>query len=314
MLPKPRGALSEALFCALQDVDEASGDLSGTEPDSREDAQISLWALYELHYRGFDDVAEDLEWDVTILGVRRTLEQSFEDLLRSRFEPPEVAASFEESLSSYIEAHDGPSLATFVQRHAEHGQVLQLLKARTIYHLKESDPVAWLVPRLGFRTQAALMELQYDEYGAGNANRLHSHLYAKGVDACGLRSQYGAYIDEAPLEVLEQNNAMSMFGLHRRLRGAALGHLAAFESTSSRPCRRMAQGLSRLGFPQHMVDYYDEHVEADAVHEQLAVHSICASLVESEPSQTEDVFFGAFTCLDLESRFAAAFLAECDAA
>ena len=148
------------------------------------------------------------------------------------------------------------------------------------------------------------MELMYDEYGAGDPNRLHSHLFARGMEAAGLRAEYGAYVDEAPAEILEQNNAMTLFGLHRRWRGAALGHLAAFEATSSLPSRRMAQGLERLGFAPELVEYYTEHVEADAVHEQLAVRTICGSLVEAEPTLADDVFFGAFTCLDLEDRVA----------
>ena len=96
---------------------------------------------------------------------------------------------------------------------------------------------------------------------------------------------------------------MSLFGLHRRLRGAALGHLAAFEATSSLPSRKMVQGLERLDFPAELVDYYAEHVEADAIHEQLAVRTICGSLLEEEPQLEESVWFGAFTCLDLEDRF-----------
>ena len=40
---------------------------------------------------------------------------------------------------------------------------------------------------------------------------------------------------------------MSLFGLHRRLRGALVGHLAAFEMTSSIPNRRYGDGLRRLG-------------------------------------------------------------------
>jgi hypothetical protein len=97
---------------------------------------------------------------------------------------------------------------------------------------------------------------------------------------------------------------MSLFGLHRRLRGAALGHLACFEATSSVPSRRLALGLERLEMPREMTDYYTEHVEADAVHDQLAVRAICGSLLESEPELLDDVFFGAFTCLDLEARYA----------
>ena len=125
-----------------------------------------------------------------------------------------------------------------------------------------------------------------------------------GCTRSGLESAYGAYINEAPVEILEQNNVMSMFGLNRRLRAASLGFLAAFETTSSVPSRRIAQGLDRLGFPAEMIEYYTEHVEADAVHEQLAVRTICGVLIEEEPALYDDVYFGAWTSMDLEDRYA----------
>jgi hypothetical protein len=157
------------------------------------------------------------------------------------------------------------------------------------------------------------MELQYDEYGDGDPNRLHHHLFARGMDAVGLRSEYGAYVDDALPETLELNNAVSLFGLHRRLRGAAMGHLAAFEMTSSLPSRKMVQGLDRLGLAGPMSAYYDEHVEADAIHEHLAAQDICGTLAEDEPDQAADILFGAWTCLDLEARFATALLEQWDA-
>ena len=178
------------------------------------------------------------------------------------------------------------------------------MRVRSVYHLKEADPTSWVIPRLPTAAKAALVELQYDEYGAGDPARLHAHLFARGLAASGLRPEYGAYVDEAPLEVLEQNNAVSMFGLQRRLRGAAVGHLAAFEATSSMPSRRMAQGLERLGFPEELVGYYTEHVEADAVHEQVALRDVCVTLVREEPALEPDVWFGAWACLDLEDRTA----------
>jgi hypothetical protein len=165
------------------------------------------------------------------------------------------------------------------------------------------------VPRLPVRAKAALMELQFDEYGGGNPNRLHAHLFAKGLESVGLRSEYGAYVDDALLETLELNNALSLFGLQRRLRGAAVGHLAAFEMTSSLPSRKIVQGLERLGLDGAMAGYYDEHVEADAIHEQLAARDICGTLAEDEPEQAGEILFGAFTCLDLESRLAVALFA-----
>jgi hypothetical protein len=254
-------------------------------------------------------VGEDKEWDPRLLGVRRGLERQLEARLRARWpghepDPDDFAAD----LFTYIEGHDGPSLSRYVQTEATEEQVLDLLRCRSIYHLKESDPTAWVVPRLPVVAKAALAELLYDEYGAGDPNRLHHHLFARGMEAVGLRSEYGAYLDDVPLEVLEMNNALSLFGLHRRLRGAAMGQLAAFEATSSVPSRWMAQGLDRLGMANEMIAYYTEHVSADAVHEQLAVRSVCGGLVEAEPEQTTEVFFGAFTCLDLEARLAATLL------
>jgi hypothetical protein len=72
----------------------------------------------------------------------------------------------------------------------------------------------------------------------------------------------------------------------------------------------MVQGLERLGFPQEFVDYYAEHVEADAVHEQLAVHVICGGLLAEEHRLEGDLWFGAFTALDLEDRVARSVLAR----
>lgn len=304
LTPKARGALSAAVAAVLASPSER---VDAPDPESAEDAAIALWTLYELHYRGFEDVDDELEWHPGLLGVRRELEQDLETRLRSRWSPevPEAPdGDIGEALFAYVAAHDGPSVARHVQSSADEQQVLELFRLRSIYHLKEADPTAWVVPRLPTGPKAALMELQFDEYGDGDPNRLHSHLWTLGMDALGLRSDYGAYVDDVPVEVLEQNNTMSLFGLHRRLRGAALGHLAAFEMTSSMPSRRMAQGLARLGLTGPMVDYYAEHVEADAVHEQLAARSICGALVAAEPTLAPDVFFGAWTCLDLEDRFA----------
>ncbi len=303
-LPKPRGALSEWLVARL-----AGTEVPGAAPaaDSPEDEAVSLWTLHELSYRGFEDVRLDVDGDPDVLVVRHRLEATLEERLRSRWtgsdaSPGDVPAALE----SLVAADDGPSLADHVRRHADREQVLELLRQRSVYHLKEADPTAWVVPTLPVRAKAALVELQYDEYGVGDPNRLHAHLFARGMQAVGLRPEYGAYVDDALVETLEINNALSLFGMRRRLRGAAVGHLAAFEMTSSLPSRKLAQGLDRLGLAGPMSAYYDEHVEADAVHEHLAAHGICGTLAEDEPDQVDAILFGAFTCLDLEARFARA--------
>lgn len=301
--PDSRGPLSDVVLDALR-----SGHTprlaEAPEADGIEDAQLALWTMYELHHGGFEDVSDDLEWDPYVLGVRRRLEADFEKTLRDRAPAPPQPGSFAETFFDFVADHNGPSLSAHVHRHATEEHVREFLRHKSIYHLKESDHTTWVIPRLSGPVKAAVMELQYDEYGAGDPNRLHATMFADGLQASGLESEYGAYINEAPVEVLEQNNTMSMFGLNRRLRAASLGFLAAFETTSSIPSRRIAQGLDRLGFPPEMIAYYTEHVEADAVHEQLAVRTICGVLLEEEPALYDDVYFGAWTSMDLEDRYA----------
>jgi hypothetical protein len=83
-----------------------------------------------------------------------------------------------------------------------------------------------------------------------------------------------------------------------------VGHLAAFEMTSSEPNRRYARGLRRLGVPESALTFYDEHVEADAVHEVIAVHDLAGSLAAQEPGLAGDILFGAEALLCLDARFA----------
>src|SRR5215218_640401 len=64
-----------------------------------------------------------------------------------------------------------------------------------------------------------------------------------------------------------------------RLRGRLCGHLAAFEMTSSLPAKRVVAGMQRLGLHQDAWEFFDEHIEADAVHEQVAAHDLCGALV-----------------------------------
>ena len=312
-LPKPRGGLSEWLVSRLSSPDATGASGASPSPDSWDDECLALWTLHELSYRGFEDADDRAEWHPTVLGLRHELESALEDRLRSRWEAAgptavDVPAEVPAALAALVASDDGPSLADHVRRRADREQVLELLRQRSLYHLKESDPTTFVVPRLPVRAKAALMELQYDEYGDGDPNRLHAHLFARGLEGVGLRAEYGAYVDDAIPENLEMNNAGSLLGLHRRLRGAAMGHLAAFEMTSSIPSRKIVQGLDRVGLAGPMSDYYDEHVEADAIHEHLAARDICGTLAEDEPDQAPEILFGAFTCLDVEARFATAML------
>jgi len=186
--------------------------------------------------------------------------------------------------------------------------VLEQLVLRSPYQLKEGDPQTWAIPRLRGRAKAALVEIQSDEYGGGRADRMHAELFARSMRSLGLDGTPNAYLDHIPALSLANVNVLSMFGLHRRLRGALCGHLAAFEMTSSLPSKRVVAGMQRLGLGQDSWEFFDEHIEADAVHEQVAAHDLCGALAAAEPELVDDVLLGATACLELDARVATATL------
>jgi hypothetical protein len=311
-LPQPRGPLSSHVVSVLSTEPTGSwpaddwSDRVDDVPDvlGDEDFHLALWVLFELHYRGFDSIP-DHEWDPHVIALRTRLEQRFEAELRRVThghveEALAGSADLFDQVGVVVDAVEGPNLAGYLQREATREEMLDFLAQRSLYHLKESDPHAFVVPRIDGRAKVALAELQYDEYGAGRPDRLHSQLFADAMVACGFDADYGAYVDRVPGHTLAVNNVMSLFGLSRRLRGAALGHLAAFETTSSVPCRRIAGGIERLGLPDVVAAYFHEHVEADAVHEQVAIRDICGGLVEVHPELRADVLFGVAACLHLD--------------
>jgi hypothetical protein len=309
-LPSARGETSELLLRELcrtpHDLPLGAPAVDRGDPLDDEDLHLSLYLCYELHYRGLPGVDERWEWEPSLLALRRELEARFEAGLADQVPRPGVvpaAQDMDVALHGIAEADDGPSLSTYLEREGTPEQFLEFVVHRSAYNLKEADPHSWAIPRLSGRPKAALVEIQADEYGGGRPDRVHARLFADTMDALGLDSRYGAYVEHLPGVTLATVNLMSLFGLHRRWRGAIVGHLALFEITSAIPNRRYGNAVRRLGFEGAATGFYDEHVEADAVHESIAALDLAGGLAAQEPARTEDVLWGAQALAEMEGRF-----------
>ena len=62
--------------------------------------------------------------------------------------------------------------------------------------------------------------------------------------------------------------------------------------------------LRRLGADDDTVDFFDEHVTADAVHESIAAVDLAGGLARQDPSLTPDILWGAQALIELEGRWA----------
>lgn len=328
-IPETRGPVSSALFKVLAQAPDAAGpgldglyslvvrQLAGTgDIIADEDIQLALFCLYELHYSGLDGVSDSWEWEPALIRVRRLIEEPFEAALRAaakeaagNFELPDGIAMTSDAVADVLfglaATDTGPSLSRYVARKSTLDQLKEFLVHKSMYQLKEADPHTWAIPRLSGRPKAALVEIQADEYGGGRPERMHSALFARTMRGLGLDDSYGAYVDTVPAISLASVNLMSLCGLNRRLRGAITGHLAIYEMTSSQPNRFYGNGFRRHGFGPDITHYFDEHVEADAVHEQIAGRDLAGGLVEAEPQLLADVLFGATAVMAIDSRLTA---------
>ncbi|WP_062210342.1 iron-containing redox enzyme family protein [Streptomyces sp. NBRC 109706] len=315
-LPEARGELSAGLLAALAGEARplpALAAVAGADPWGG-DLQLTLYALYELHYRGFAGVPDAREWDPELIGLRVAAEERFLAALRAALPPGrDVDDALGELLvepaavgggsagSGGAAGSDGSGgsdgdetvgVGQFLAREGELWQLREYAALRSLYHLKEADPHAWVIPRLRGRAKAAMVAIEFDEFGAGRADRAHARLFAELMTDLGLDPTYGRYLDAAPAEALATVNLMSLLGLRRALRGALVGHFAAVEVTSSPGSRRLAEAMRRTGAGPAAEHFYDEHVEADAVHEQVVRREVIGGLLADEPGLAADVVFG----------------------
>ena len=305
-LPAPRGPWTDWLFDQLTSPAHPTSAplLPVSDPLSDDDAALALYVLYELHYRGFEGVDEDWEWEPSLLGPRRLLETHMLERLREEADVDEAPGDVAKALLRMVDQGGGRSLSRFLAGHGTVEQMREFTVHRSAYQLKEADPHTWAIPRLGGGAKAAMVEIQADEYGAGIERDMHQNLFALTMHALGLDTRYGAYLDLLPATTLAPVNIISFFGLHRRWRGALVGHLALFEMTSVEPMGRYSQALRRMGFGPAARHFFEVHVVADAHHEQVAAFDLAGGLAAQDPRLSSDILFGARCAGLVEERFA----------
>jgi heme oxygenase-like protein len=306
VLPDPRGPLSAAVIAALRRDPPPADRLPVEEAEPAdpygEDLTLALQVCYELHYRGFRSVRPDWEWQPDLLRFRAALERTFLRALHSDVDGgDDVAAALEPLL---VEPVPGAGISHRLRDNGTLEQVREYFVHRSIYHLKEADPHAWVIPRLSGQAKASLVAVEFDEFGGGRGERMHARLFADLLAAAGLDPGYLHYLDVVPAPAIATVNMMSLFGLHRGLRGAMVGHFTAAEITTPPSAARMSQALRRLGLPEACLRFYDEHVEADAVHEQVMRRDVLGDLLAREPELAADVVFGIRATELLEQRLA----------
>ncbi len=310
-LPNHRGPVSEILVNIFRRPPESDDKsvleaISATEVEaiSDEDLQLSLFLCYGPQYCLFGETAQNWEWDASLVELRKRLENRFARELGEIAGPlPEVdVEKLPEFLMELGKPSPGRSLSRYIKQEASMAQFQEFLMHRSVYSLMEADHHSLVIPRVRGGGKPALVEIQADEYGGGIPGRLHSQLFELTLAELGMLTEFGSYFEDVPACSLETVNVISYFGTYGRHRGALLGNLALTEIGSHYVNRNFRNGLQRLNGSDDSWIFFQEHIVADAVHEQLAAYDMCGKFVRENPRELSDLVFGAVVTAELGAR------------
>jgi hypothetical protein len=315
----PRGPLTGWLLDHLARTDDgARADRAAPTASARDgwsdDLHLALFLCHELHCSGLPGVDDETEWDVELLAFRAGLERAFVSSLERSVPKHPAERPLGRTIEAIIAADDGPSVSRHMERSGTLEQMREFVVHRSAYQLEEGDHHTFAIPRLSGAGKRTLAMIQAGEYGAdGDDREMHATLFAGTMRALGLDDGRHAYLDSLPASALAVSNLISLFGLHRRWRGALVGQLALFELTSVEPMGRYSRALERMGAPAAARRFYDVHVRADAEHEVWALEMV-EQVAAAEPQLADDIVFGVRCALEVECRFAAGLLERWGAA
>lgn len=293
-----RGPLSETALSLLRGHPAPQpGVVSVSDPLADDDLHLALSLCYEIHYRSLEGIDDRAEWSAEMLGFREALEMPFELALRGSFGLVPTCEPIDIQLMALVEDHDA-FLASYMARAGTEQMYRELLVHRSLNNVRQADSYFFAIPHLRGRTKSALVEMAADEAGA------HTVPLPDLIRPLGLDQSESGYVDQIPGCTLAMINLISLFALHRRLRGALVGHSAAFRMSSCATDRHYADGLQRLGLGEIATRYFDKHTEAEDAQSVLAARELSAGLLDLEPAMDSEVMFGAASFLGMEGRWA----------
>ena len=182
--PEPRGPLSATLTrCLPRRGAELPADppIEATDALLDDDLQLALFLCHELHYGGLEGVPDSWEWEPSFVAFRSLLERAMLARLIEEVGPPEPLApeSVPEAIFALVAGDGTPPLSRYLEARASREQFREFVVHRSAYQLKEADPHTFAIPRIAGPPKAAMVEVQADEYGGGDAERMHSALFAQ---------------------------------------------------------------------------------------------------------------------------------------
>lgn len=248
----------------------------------------SLARLHELWLAPIDrlDGAERLTHDPTVVRKKADLERRYLQRLAEATarELPEVAVDGSRVIDAVGEiralaARDQvPAVYEWLATEADRSDMVRFLTLEGGPDADFDDLVALCQVGLAGEPKLEMARNYWDEMGGGRAEAVHTELYRAAVAALGLEPLEPT---EVPVAALERSVLGGVLATNRSLQPEMVGALGLIELQAGPRCRKVVQGLRRVGAPEAAVAFYEEHATADPRHGKDWLDHVVAELARS---------------------------------
>jgi hypothetical protein len=164
---------------------------------------------------------------------------------------------------------DLPPDAYFLAEQANRAQFACMVEHFALDGLTEAQSFLPMLPRLPYAAQMPLMRIFIDEFGCGNLQRMHSHLYCHLLAELGADTALEPYVARGLDPVFAFVNIFHWMTKRTPRVEYFLGALAWFESVVPTYFAPWLRACERLGIANHA--YFSEHIHIDPYHAQSAL-------------------------------------------
>jgi hypothetical protein len=263
----PGPTLARRLDAALLGDGRALDALATADPVDDHDALVSLLAVHDLHLAPLDGLDARVRWQhhPAVASLKWRLEEWLLERLdhRDRVRPWELPDGASAALRALGALDLVPPVYRFVAEDATYDQLIEFLTLEGGPDGGFDDLVAACQIGLDGEPKLELARNYWDEMGDGDAAAVHTELHRDLSRCLGIEAVPRT---EQPLEALERSALGSLLATNRSLQPEMVGALGLIELQAGPRCRKVLDGLRRVGAPEDALPFYEVHAAVDPKH------------------------------------------------
>jgi hypothetical protein len=256
--------------------------LTRRSPRDEADALRTLLALHDLSLAPVDDLGGRERWQhhPAVAELRWRLEEDLVASLdrRDRATGWHLPADAPAAMRAVARTDQVPDVYRWLATDATGDELVAFLALEGGPDGGFDDLVAACQIGLQGRAKLELARNYWDEMGQGSLDRVHTELHRKLRRALTLPQ---VPREELPVEALERAALGSLLATNRSLQPELVGALGLLELQAGPRCRKVVEGLRRVGAGDDALDFYVEHARVDPHHGKAWVDEVVTPLASS---------------------------------